>query len=228
MSKPQGRSRGLGGFNNQQGYFIQSPQHWDHWPLYENAKSVYRYSEPEDVECQTLLDRAVRYASRKYEGLYRKNTSLVPAALPYIVHPMDVMQRVAYLGIGDSDTLVAALFHDLVEDTDTCPHYLGEEFSPMVQRLVEALTYNKADGSKQEYLNNLCMFEIQALIIKLADRASNIESFKHGNPDYAGAYAKKADCIYKSVLGRREEIHIHFGRHVCASATNLANELLNF
>lgn len=223
----QGRPRGVGGYDNLKGYFIQTPEHWNAWPPEENAKLAYSHEDPIETDA-ALLDRAIRYASRKYEGLYRKHTSHVPAALPYIVHPMDVMQRVAYLGIGDSDTLVAALFHDLVEDTDTCPHYLGEEFSPMIQRLVEALTYNKADGSRQEYLNNLCMFEIQALIIKLADRASNVESFRHGNPDYAGAYAKKADCIYKSVLGRREEILLHFGEHVCANATNLANELLNF
>lgn len=228
MSNHEGRHLGVGGFDNQKGYFTQTPSHWDHWPLYENAKSVYMYQEPEGAQEQPLLDRAVKYASRKYEGLYRTSTTLVPVSLPYIVHPMDVMLRVAYLGVNDSDTLVAALFHDLIEDTDTCPHYLGTEFSPMIQRLVEALTHDKSKHSKQEYLNNLCMFEIQALVIKLADRASNVESFKHGNPEYAGLYARKAEPIYKAVLGRREEIQLHFGRHVCANATNLANELLNF
>jgi len=228
MSNHQGRHLGVGGFDNQKGYFTQTPSHWDHWPLYENAKSVYMYQEPEGAQEQPLLDRAVRYASRKYEGLYRTSTKLVPVSLPYIVHPMDVMLRVAYLGISDPDMLGAALFHDLLEDTDTCPNDLGTEFSPTVQRLVEALTYDKSEGSKQEYLDNLCVSEIRVLILKLADRASNVESFKYGNPAYAGTYAHKADAIYKAVLDRREEIQLIFGGHVCADATNLANELLNF
>jgi (p)ppGpp synthase/HD superfamily hydrolase len=227
MVYDQGRPGGVGGFDNLKGYFIQTPEHWNAWPLEENARLAYTHKESDETDA-ALLDRAVAYAHQKYAGLYRSSTDRVPVALPYIVHPMDVMQRVANFGIEDTDMLVAALLHDLLEDTKTPAIELGNQFGPRVQNFVQCLTYNKIDGSKQEYLNNLCMFEIQALMIKLADRASNVESFRHGTPDYAGTYARKADCIYKSVLGRREEILLHFGEHVCANAANLANELLNF
>lgn len=223
----QGRPRGVGGYDNLKGYFIQTPEHWNAWPLEENAKLAYAHEDPIETDA-ALLDRAVAYAQQKYAGLYRDSTDRVPAALPYIVHPMDVMQRVANLGIEDTDMLVASLLHDLLEDTKTPASELGNKFGPKVQNFVECLTYNKSDGSKSEYMRNIAMFEIPALIIKLADRASNVESFRHGNPDYAGTYARKATAIYDAVLGRREEILLHFGEHVCANATNLANELLNF
>lgn len=229
MSHHQRRPHEVSNLTDSVSYQMSPFNRWDpETTLYENAKSVYKYSEPSDVLKSGALDQAIDYANLKYKGLYRKATSRVPAALPYIVHPMDVMQRVANLGIHDIDTLTAALLHDLLEDTDVQASCLEDAFGAQVRRLVEAMTHDKDKDSKSEYLDNLCTFEIAALIIKLADRASNVESFKYGNPDYAGLYAQKAESIYRSVLGRREEIQLHFGRHVCANATNLANELLNF
>ncbi len=237
MSDNEGRDFGVGGFSNEQGYFTQTPSHWDHWPLYNNAAEAYKLREFEEEQVKPnsivlesepeLLDKALEDATLRYAGLYRKTSERVPVALPYVVHPIDVMRRVSEFGVKDANVIVGALFHDLLEDTDTDPDWLRKEYGDVVFRIVSDLTYDETKYvDKAAYLEDVCEARIDSLVIKLADRASNVESFAAGRPDYVTKYARKGIPLYRAVIARRQELYEWFGQDACSSIINLASELL--
>ena len=78
-------------------------------PVLDPLLSIHRRYHPRaDVE---LLNRAYETAERLHEGVYRKSGD------PYITHPLAVATICGELGM-DTTTIVAALLHDTVEDTD--------------------------------------------------------------------------------------------------------------
>lgn len=237
MANHQGRDFGVGGFSNEKGYFVQTPAHWDHWPLYKNASETYNLREFDEEQARPniivlesealVLDKALEDATLKYAGLYRKTSERVPVALPYVVHPIDVMRRVTELGVTDVTVIVAALFHDLLEDTDTDPDWLRQEYGDIVFRIVSDLTYDESKyANKAAYLDNVCEARIDSVVVKLADRASNVESFANSRPDYVARYARKAIPLYQAVISRRQELYEWFGQDACSKIINLASELL--
>src|SRR5688572_8570269 len=79
-----------------------------------------------------LLLKALAFAAHKHRDQRRKD----PAASPYINHPIalaDVLVNEG--GVTDVEVLCAALLHDTVEDTDTTPQELEENFGPRIARI---------------------------------------------------------------------------------------------
>ncbi|GGK26532.1 hypothetical protein GCM10010124_19000 [Pilimelia terevasa] len=130
----------------------------------------------------TVLRRAYVIAESAHRGQFRKSGE------PFITHPLAVAQILADLGM-DTTTLVGALLHDTVEDTDYTLHALRDDFGPEVAHLVDGVTkfdkvfYGKA--AKGETVRKLIIAagrDVRVLVIKLADRLHNMRTLDARSP----------------------------------------------
>ena len=123
-----------------------------------------------------LLQRAFDVASRWHSGQFRKSGD------PYITHPLAVAWILAGLGM-DTTTLVAALLHDTIEDTDYTLEQMRADFGEEVARLVDGVTKLDAvklgDAAKAETIRKMVVAmakDPRVLVIKLADRLHNMRT----------------------------------------------------
>jgi (p)ppGpp synthase/HD superfamily hydrolase len=124
--------------------------------------------------------QAVEFASFYHRGQFRKGTHI-----PYIVHPLSVMQLVARFG-GTQHMQIAALFHDLLEDTSASQTDIQENFGQEVLELVKGLTEPsfKEDKSKSwklrktHTLENLEKQPLEILCVSLCDKYDNLYSIE--------------------------------------------------
>ncbi|MGH3682561.1 MAG: RelA/SpoT family protein, partial [Natronosporangium sp.] len=123
-----------------------------------------------------LLQRAFDVASRWHAGQFRKSGD------PYITHPLAVAWILAGLGM-DTITLVAALLHDTIEDTDYTLEQMRNDFGEEVALLVDGVTKLDAvklgDAAKAETVRKMVVAmakDPRVLVIKLADRLHNMRT----------------------------------------------------
>jgi GTP pyrophosphokinase len=131
-----------------------------------------------------VLRRAYEVAERYHRGQTRKSGA------PYVTHPLAVAMILAELGM-ETTTLVAALLHDTVEDTDLSLGQVHAEFGEEVAVLVDGVT--KLDGSKwgdraeAETFRKIILSaadDLRVLVIKLADRVHNLRTLQfHPKPE---------------------------------------------
>lgn len=109
---------------------------------------------------------------------------------PYIIHPLCVAQILLELGM-DSDTLIAALLHDVVEDTQINLDDIKASFGERVALLVDGVTklgqiplYTKEEQHAENIRKMLLAMsqDIRVIIIKLADRLHNMRTLEHMSP----------------------------------------------
>ncbi|MCR4276448.1 MAG: HD domain-containing protein [Candidatus Parcubacteria bacterium] len=126
------------------------------------------------------IKKAIQFAARKHDGLYRKDAEPLPA----ITHLFSVALLVAEDGAHD-DVVTAALLHDTIEDTKTTADEIEEQFGPRVRMLVEAVSEPSHDAAgrtlswrerKEGYFKTLESAPDDALDIVAADKIDNIES----------------------------------------------------
>lgn len=106
---------------------------------------------------------------------------------PYIIHPVAVAQILCDMGM-DSDSICAALLHDVVEDTEMTDEEIRSMFGKDVEHLVEGVTKLgqiplSASKEEQQSENVRKMFlamseDIRVIIIKLADRLHNMRTLR--------------------------------------------------
>jgi GTP pyrophosphokinase len=134
----------------------------------------HRVSHPKaDVR---LLQRAFDVAARWHGGQYRKSGD------PYITHPLAVATILANIGM-DTTTLVAALLHDTIEDTEYALEQIRADFGGEVALLVDGVTKLDAvklgDAAKAETIRKMVVAmakDPRVLVIKLADRLHNMRT----------------------------------------------------
>ncbi len=130
-----------------------------------------------------ILD-AYRFAHKAHEGQYRKSGH------PYIIHPISVATIVAdELKLG-TNPIIAALLHDVAEDTPHTVDEIRERFGEDVAFLVRVVTKQKKtvyEMSKQldnfKQMLDSINYDIRALLIKLADRLHNMRTLDSMSPD---------------------------------------------
>lgn len=126
------------------------------------------------------IKHALSYASEKHAGMMRKSGE------PYIHHPMRAARLLAERGF-ESDVLIAALLHDVVEDCDVKISEIRDFFGPDVAEMVDAVTAlsdrdYKGQKLTKKQLDNLsdARFQnktrIRALYVKIADRIDNLST----------------------------------------------------
>ncbi|SFJ00746.1 RelA/SpoT family protein [Thermoflavimicrobium dichotomicum] len=144
--------------------------------LLERAAS---YLSEQDVE---LIERAYRFAEEAHRGQVRKSGE------PFITHPVAVAEILADLQM-DAATLVAALLHDVVEDTGVPLEQIKEEFGETVALLVDGVTKlrkrikfkSSAEHQAENYRKMFVAMaqDIRVILIKLADRLHNMRTLKY-------------------------------------------------
>lgn len=144
---------------------------------HEDANSLQTsVSEYSSLEPTPRLLAAVATAARAHDGHYRKSTRV-----PYISHPVSVMLLAART-TDDEDTLVAALFHDILEDVPEAysEEQMRREFGERVVRLVRGVTKSKTisdwQGRADAYLEQLARAEEGSVIVAAADKFHNLSA----------------------------------------------------
>jgi GTP pyrophosphokinase len=149
----------------------QSPQIHE---VLEPLIATHRAAHPKaDVK---LLQRAYDSAEHWHRGQFRKSGD------PYITHPLAVAAILAQLGM-DTTTLVAALLHDTIEDTEYTLDAMREDFGAEVALLVDGVTkldkVKLGDAAKAETIRKMVVAmakDPRVLVIKLADRLHNMRT----------------------------------------------------
>jgi GTP pyrophosphokinase len=107
---------------------------------------------------------------------------------PYIYHPLEVARiAVEEIGLGTT-SVICALLHDVVEDTDITLDQIEKEFGNIVARIIDGLTkisglYNKSTNSSDQAENFRKMLltladDVRVILIKLADRLHNMRTLE--------------------------------------------------
>lgn len=148
--------------------------------LREKIETVYSKDE------LAVIDKAFRTAEAFHNGQLRRSGE------PYIIHPIAVANILADLGM-DYQSLVAALLHDVVEDTDCTIEQLTREFGGEVATLVDGVTklgkvnFSRESKEEQQAENVRKMLlamskDIRVIIVKLADRLHNMRTLEFVDP----------------------------------------------
>ncbi|QTE28036.1 RelA/SpoT family protein [Pengzhenrongella sicca] len=148
------------------------------------------------------IEQAYAVAERAHRGQLRKSGD------PYITHPVAVATILAELGM-TTPTLVAALLHDTVEDTDYSLDELRRDFGPEVAMLVDGVTkldkVTYGDAAQAETVRKMVVAmsrDIRVLVIKLADRLHNARTWKFVAAESAERKARETLEIYAPLAHR--------------------------
>lgn len=159
----------------------------------ELKNTIQTYLNNEQVD---LVMDAADYADVAHEGVTRKSGE------PYILHPIAVTHYLAKMHL-DYETLMAALMHDVIEDTPVSKEQMTERYGKTVAELVDGVT--KMSHSSDKQFNKAATFRkiLQAtlqdprvIIIKLADRYHNMTTLESLRPDKRARIAQETFDIY--------------------------------
>ena len=151
-----------------------------------------------------LLKQAYIVAREAHDGQMRSSGE------PYITHPVAVALNLAKMNL-DHETLMAALLHDVIEDTPVTKDELAELFGHTVAELVEGvskLDKLKFDNKEEMQAENfrkmvLAMVQdIRVILIKLADRTHNMRTLESLRPDKRRRIARETLDIYAPIANR--------------------------
>ena len=171
--------------------------------LYEDLiKTIRRYHPSDDI---SMVEKAYRIAAEAHKDQKRKSGE------PYIIHPLCVAIILADLEM-DKETIVAAILHDVVEDTVMTLDELTKEFGSEVALLVDGVTKLtqlswSADKVEIQAENLRKMFlamakDIRVILIKLADRLHNMRTLQYMKPEKQKEKAKETLEIYSPIAHR--------------------------
>lgn len=177
---------------------------------YENPDKLYdmliarirKYHPSTDV---SMIRKAYDLAREAHGNQFRKSGE------PYIVHPLWVSIILANLEM-DKETIIAAMLHDVVEDTEISEKEISSDFGEEVALLVDGVTKlgqlsYSSDKLEVQAENLRKMFlamakDIRVIIIKLADRLHNMRTLQFMRPEKQREKAKETMDIYAPIAQR--------------------------
>lgn len=128
-----------------------------------------------DEERLVRIEKAFKFANAAHEGIKRRSGE------PYIIHPIAVAKIVAKdLGLG-ATSIVAALLHDVVEDTEYTVDDMENMFGHKVAHIVDGLTkisgdYDSSHALSLKKILTTISDDVRVILIKLADRLHNMRT----------------------------------------------------
>lgn len=132
------------------------------------------------------LSKAIVFAADKHRNQRRKDSD----SSPYINHPLDLLYVLVNEGsVFDQTTLLAAVLHDTVEDTDTSPSEIATIFGDDVLSVVLEVTDDKSlpkAERKQLQIEHAYTISDRAKLVKLADKICNLRDMVNRPPALAG------------------------------------------
>jgi GTP pyrophosphokinase len=168
-------------------------------PLGYLSQSVHNHNPGLDF---SKIERAYEVADQAHSGQLRKSGE------PYITHPLAVAEILADIGL-DEATIIAALLHDTVEDTEYSLNDLKRDFGDEVAALVDGVTkldkLTYGPNAEAETLRKMVVAmsrDIRVLVIKLADRLHNARTWKFVTSESATRKARETLDIYAPLAHR--------------------------
>lgn len=167
----------------------------------EFAGRLKSYLTPEQVN---LVRRAYCYAEQAHDGQTRRSGD------PYIIHPLAVASILADMHM-DHHCLMAAMLHDVIEDTGIEKQDLAEQFGTVIADLVDGvskLTHMQFENKTLAQAENfqkmaLAMAkDIRVILVKLADRLHNMRTLGVMPPEKRRRIAKETLDIYVPIANR--------------------------
>jgi len=150
------------------------------------------------------IARAYRLAEEKHRDQKRRSGE------PYIIHPLSVAAILVGLGM-DTESVMAGLLHDVVEDTDCTVEQLTHEFGREVALLVDGVTklgkipFSSKEEEQAENLRKMLMAmaeDIRVIIIKFADRMHNLTTLEYVSPQKQRDKARECLELYAPIAHR--------------------------
>ncbi|MDO8329874.1 MAG: bifunctional GTP diphosphokinase/guanosine-3',5'-bis pyrophosphate 3'-pyrophosphohydrolase [Fluviicoccus sp.] len=159
------------------------------------------YLKPEQI---AEVESAYVFSRIAHEGQFRRNGD------PYITHPLAVADILAHMHM-DHQSLMAALLHDVIEDTGVSKEELGKHFGVDVADLVDGVTklakvrtQTKAEAQAENLRKMMLAMtqDIRVIIVKLADRLHNMRTLDVLAPEKRRRIAQETLDIYAPLANR--------------------------
>ncbi len=176
--------------------------------LFDSLKQIIQTYLPEE-QIRTI-ERAFILARDAHQGQHRSSGE------PYITHPVAVACIIAEMKL-DYEAIMAALLHDVIEDTPYTETQLTEEFGKSVAEIVEGVskldklkfrTRQEAQVANFQKMILAMTEDIRVVLIKLADRTHNMRTLGVLRPDKRRRIAKETMEIYAPLAHRLGIEHI--------------------
>ncbi len=173
----------------------------DNTQIAELCEALADYLKPEQVE---EVYRAYLLGASAHEGQSRVSGE------PYISHPVAVARILCEMRM-DCNSIIAAILHDVIEDTPTLKEQIAEEFGEEVADLVDGVSKltkidfrSKAEAQAENFRKMMLAMvkDIRVIIIKLADRLHNMRTLEAMRPDKRRRIARETTDIYAPIANR--------------------------
>ncbi|MBN2306528.1 bifunctional (p)ppGpp synthetase/guanosine-3',5'-bis(diphosphate) 3'-pyrophosphohydrolase [Candidatus Peregrinibacteria bacterium] len=153
--------------------------------------------------------KAYEFAKKAHEGTTRYSGD------PYIQHPLETANILLELR-PDEDSIIAALLHDVLEDTHTTADDIREHFDERITPLLKGLEklgkiYYQGRERQVENLRKMFLAmakDIRVILIKLCDRLHNMRTLEYIQPEKRKRIAEETMSIYSPIAGRLGIYHI--------------------
>ena len=164
-------------------------------------KTIRGYNISADLK---LVEAAYSYAREHHGAQLRRDGT------PYITHPIQVAQIVAEMRL-DSESILAALLHDCIEDTDSTYEDIAKRFGVTVADIVDGVTkltrvkYSTMEEEQMENLRKMLFAmsrDIRVILIKIADRLHNMRTMEYQTPAKQKKKAFETMEIYAPIAHR--------------------------
>jgi len=151
-----------------------------------------------------LITDAYEYGKLMHDGQTRHSGE------PYFTHPIEVAALLAQQNLDDS-TIVTALLHDVIEDTEASYKDVAKKFGVEVAQLVDGVTkltnleLSSNDAKQAENVRKLLLAmskDVRVILVKLGDRLHNMRTIKHMRPEKQLQKARETMDIYAPLAGR--------------------------
>jgi guanosine-3',5'-bis(diphosphate) 3'-pyrophosphohydrolase len=165
------------------------------------AQARFGYLKPKDV---AQLAEAYRFSEAAHSGQTRQSGE------PYISHPLAVAEILADWHL-DGQTLMAALLHDVTEDTKVTKDEISDTFGKPVAELVDGVSkldkiefQSAADAQAENFRKMLLAMarDVRVILIKLADRLHNMRTLGAVSPAKRRRVARETMEIYAPIANR--------------------------
>lgn len=150
------------------------------------------------------IDKAIEFSSAAHEGQKRQSGE------PYLIHPLEVAKILTQLKM-DNASIIAAILHDTIEDTDVTKTDLAHEFGDDVAEIVDGVTKismikfsNQEDRQAENYRKMILAMsnDIRVIMVKLADRLNNMRTLQFMSEAKQVSISQETLDLYAPVASR--------------------------